>query len=497
MVPLPPIRFKAIVLVVCVLVSLVLVKLQWRSNSSWRKPWTPPLHHLFSKPMVGFQPQLEFWQAFEFLLVAHGPTIKRPEQKGNAPAIKFDANMKMEYPEFIEMKDDEVQDMQLHHENFVKAISVHPPKLVYNAGTRGIVVTAGGPYLPLPVVTLRILKRLGSTLPMEIFLGSNSEYESHICENVLPRLNARCIILSEILFSTKEENKPQISRFQLKIFAMLFSSFEEILFLDADSWPVADPLPLFKKDPYKSTGMVLWPDFWYASQSQYYYQISHLPRPEIHSRASTESGEILLSKKTHAKTLLLAAYYNFWGPEHYYPLLTQGGPGEGDKETFLAAAQAAQEPYYAVSEKIVPIGHPNPNPAENDGVAGFAMVQFDPVQDYVLTQKKNLWRVKDPSVAPCPRPLFVHSNFPKLNPGRVYDDGLLKWEHNGSWRRAFTDRKETMELFGGDVERMYWEEAEWVACKLERKFQDWYKLDGQCGKARSLLRKLFGVERGD
>ena len=430
-------------------------------------------------------------------MIAHGPAIPRPKQKGSVPGVKFDANMKMEYPEMIEMPSADVAGMEYHHSNFVKAISVHPPKIVYNAGTRGIVVTAGGSYLPLAVVTLRILKRLGSTLPMDIFLQSSKEYETHICEEVLPKLNARCVILSEILAATAADKKPEIKHYQLKIFAMLFSSFEDMLFLDADSWPIVDPARLFKMEPYKSTGMVLWPDFWYPSQSKYWYEIAHIGRPAIHFRASCEAGQIMLSKKKHYKTLLVAAYYNFWGPEHYYPLLGQGAPGEGDKDTFLAAADVAKEPYYAVSEKVVAIGHNNPDPRSDDGVSGFAMVQFDPVEDYILTQKKNLWRIKNPSVAPSPKPMFVHANTVKLNPGRVYENGLLRWPHNGTWRRLYEARKETLELFPGDFEKMYWEEAEWVACQLERKFQDWYSLDGHCAKARAMLREAFGVERDD
>jgi alpha 1,2-mannosyltransferase len=40
----------------------------------------------------------------------------------------------------------------------------------------------------------------------------------------------------------------------------------------------------------------------------------------------------------HADTLLLAAYYNYNGPKHYYPMFPQKDPGEGDKETYLQVA---------------------------------------------------------------------------------------------------------------------------------------------------------------
>ncbi|KAK7679537.1 Golgi alpha-1,2- mannosyltransferase [Cerrena zonata] len=43
-------------------------------------------------------------------------------------------------------------------------------------------------------------------------------------------------------------------------------------------------------------------------------------------------------------------YYNYYGPDYYYPLLSQGAAGEGDKETFIAAAHKLKLPYYQVKE---------------------------------------------------------------------------------------------------------------------------------------------------
>lgn len=53
-------------------------------------------------------------------------------------------------------------------------------------GTKGIVSTAGGTY-PILVISLRMLRRTGSTLPIEIFLADEDEYEEYICDVVLPR----------------------------------------------------------------------------------------------------------------------------------------------------------------------------------------------------------------------------------------------------------------------------------------------------------------------
>jgi Mannosyltransferase putative len=51
----------------------------------------------------------------------------------------------------------------------------------------------------------------------------------------------------------------------------------------------------------------------------------------VHVRSSTESGEIMYSKPKHELSLLLATYYNYYGPDFYYPLQSQGAPGEGDR----------------------------------------------------------------------------------------------------------------------------------------------------------------------
>ena len=347
--------------------------------------------------------------------------------------------------------------------------------------------TAGGSYLPLVVVMLRILRRIGSNLPLEVFLRAGDEHESYVCTQIFPRLNARCVILSEILDTAP--HSVNIRSFQLKAFSLLFSSFEEVLFLDADSFPVSDPQRLFELEPYKSAGFLTWPDFWFATPSQYFFDITSIMRHLNNIRQATEGGVIMVSKSSHRRTLLIAAYYNYWGLEHYYPLLTQGGPGEGDKETWLAAVQVAGEPFYQVSESILAIGHATP-----DGhIVGSAMVHFNPVKDHRLVTH-GLGRVNKPGIAPSLKPIFVHVHYPKFNPGRIYDDErLLHWE-NGTSRRAWLDDPSTIALFDTDIEKMYWRESTWVACAMEDRFRDWFGQKDVCKKATEHWQAMFGDE---
>ena len=50
--------------------------------------------------------------------------------------------------------------------------------------------------------------------------------------------------------------------FQLKPLAILHSSFEEVLLIDADNTPVVDPSFLFDHPQYTASTAVFWPDYW-------------------------------------------------------------------------------------------------------------------------------------------------------------------------------------------------------------------------------------------
>ena len=428
--------------------------------------------------------QIKFWQSFEALLESNKPGCPTLKRVGKAPAMGFHPTKEQARPKHLDMPEEDVEKMRKAHQNFVNGIHDDQLGLVYTPGSRGLVSTAGGKYLPVFVISLRMLRRSGTTLPVEVFLADQEEYEESICKEVLPSLNATCVIMSDIL--DRVPHSTEITKYQFKVFAMIFSSFEEIVFLDADAFPIHNLEPLFASELFKQHGLILWPDFWASSASTYYYDILQQPVPSLSERASSETGEILVSKKTHQRTLLLATYYNYYGPTHYYLLLSQGSPGEGDKETFLAAAQALNQTFYTTSEPVQAIG----NLKDDRTFDGSAMVQFDPVQDHNLTQH-GLWRVKDPSVATLPRPLFVHANFPKFNPATIFKPGGPARYANGTDRKSWTDGKEVIEAIGVDLEKHLWEEIKWTSCELENRFQTWHDKHDICHNATAHWNSLY------
>ncbi|MCJ1485345.1 hypothetical protein MMC06_005519 [Schaereria dolodes] len=482
------VRLKAVILGVIILILLKYTALSWRNipgrlSLTWGSAANIQTGHIDLRPA-----QLIFWHVLEELMSTNAPGCPAPGRLDRAGVIGYNAVDEIVRPQLMTMPEEDVNKMQQAHDSFVTEIMSHSSwKPIYNPKTRGVVSTAGGMYLPVLVISLRMLRRTGSILPMEVFLASQQEYEEYICEQVLPSLNARCIILSQILDAVvRPDHAVTIQQYQLKSFAMLFSSFEEILFIDADCFPIHDPNSLFESEPFTSHGMITWPDYWANTASSLYYSISSQTVPSTTKRASSETGEILLSKKTHSRSLLLTTYYNYYGPTHYYPLLSQGAPGEGDKETFLAAAIAMNESVYTTSERVSAIG----NIRDNGEFIGSAMVQRDPIQDYKLT-KQGLWRARNESIAEAPRPFFIHANFPKFNPATIFsEDGLTRYS-NGTSRRVWTDQIKIIRSFDYDVEKRFWEEIKWTACELEHRFRSWTYGIGICETVKHHWAQVF------
>ncbi|PYH48224.1 alpha-mannosyltransferase [Aspergillus saccharolyticus JOP 1030-1] len=450
------------------------------------------VHRLWRHDLAG---HIDFWRQFQPLLTAYEPKCLPPLRLGMAPSIRFEQANHDDQAEYLDLLPMDVEDLTRSHDGFVNAIQSNPPQLNYTRNTRGLISTAGGSYLPVLVISLRMLRRTGSQLPVEVFLASEEEYESYICDKVLPSLNAQCIVLSAILSAIPHAT--QVQKYQFKLLAMLFSSFEEILFLDADAFALSPPESLFTSEPFITHGMITWPDFWASTISPYYYEITNQPIPDPPTRQSSESGEVLLSKKTHLRTLLLSTYYNIHGPDFYYPLLSQGAAGEGDKETFVTAAMTLGELHYQVSEPICAIGH-----TTERGFAGSAMVQFDPIEDFRRylhrdnTRKHQLGHgafITSTAASPPPRAFFVHANYPKFDPATVFDEHEVNPTKgdDGRFTRAWTGPLDIIQGFGRDVEREFWEEIQWTACELEGKFRAWKGKTGICKRVKRYYKTLY------
>jgi alpha 1,2-mannosyltransferase len=431
----------------------------------------------------------ERWSQLRKTFIDHNPgrpEITRGEKKVKETGFADDAAKTWERPDLLVIDISDVSRAQKQHSNLVSQLPDLSHAFTFEKGSRGIVTSAGGALLPVLIVSLKMLRRTGNSLPVEVFLADDSEYEAKLCEVVLPSLNAKCLLLEDPLFNAlppQYESEPlRLTKYQTKPFAILFSSFEEVLFLDADNFPVTDPTSLFDSKPFQKTGLITWPDYWCVTQSPLYYQIAGVDPTPVTKRSSTESGQIMYDKTRHISDLLLACYYTYYGPDLYFPLLTQGYPGEGDKETYLAAAEVMNATFYNTNQPPGILMH-----KEHDGgINGVAMTQVDPVEDYALAQANKSWRDKESKHA------FIHHHHPKLNALEVMGPHWFNWgeyPHDRMWG----SEENIIEKYGLDLEKELWKAISYTACDLEKDFKNWEGHDGICDSVKQHQRLVFGL----
>ncbi|AHY78828.1 AQG_2a_G0028450.mRNA.1.CDS.1 [Saccharomyces cerevisiae] len=331
-----------------------------------------------------------------------------------------------------------------------------PQREALFSGSEGIVTIGGGKYSVLAYTMIKKLRDTGTTLPIEVIIPPQDEGEDDFCKNWLPKFNGKCIYFSDIVPS-KPLSDLKLTHFQLKVFGLIISSFKRIIFLDADNYAVKNLDLAFNTTSFNDTGLILWPDFWrrvtppafyniigssidigkrvrfvsddispvsrydpfvsnsndYTPKERQEHFLKHVPLHDLDGTMpdlSSESGQMVIDKIRHFNTLLLALYYNVYGPTWYYKMISQGTAGEGDKDTFVAAAHALNMPYYQVRTKFEFDGFFY----QKDDYKGLALLQHDFEQDYKQYQKAQQ-KVK-----------ANIEEFSKLDPDYTLDNGFLK-----------------------------------------------------------------------
>lgn len=197
---------------------------------------------------------------------------------------------------------------------------------------RGIVICAGGVnYFTNAWVCVRMLRRLGCRLPIQIWHLGPDELDEPMRQRLAP-FGVECIDAFEV---RKVHPCRLLKGWELKPYAMLHSRFKEVLLLDADNVPLRNPEFLFNLPEFQRTGALFWPDI---DASRMSAQAWHLCGLEEQNEPAFESGQIVLDKKRCWRPLRLTKWFNehsdFW-----YRYM------HGDKETFHLAWRKLQMPF--------------------------------------------------------------------------------------------------------------------------------------------------------
>ncbi|CCG23130.1 Mnn2 alpha-1,2-mannosyltransferase [Candida orthopsilosis Co 90-125] len=345
---------------------------------------------------------------------------------------------------------------------FGKMVPSDPDWEIYE-GSSGYVLVGGGRYSWLSYLVIKQIRATGAQLPIELFLATEDDYEKSFCEHILRTYNARCNVFDKKL-AEDLSTRFNIGGYQYKMLALLSSRFENVLYLDSDNFPTRNVDYIFDSDLYKKNNLILWPDAWARTTNPMYYDIANVEVKENKLRYSaydvkqaggkenlrplseftfenswfhdfegtlpdptSETGMFVVNKTSHLKTLLLCLYYNVFGPDYYYPILTQGSAGEGDKETFIAAAHALNEPWHQTLKQFQWTGY---HSKASNSFTSKALAHYDPVQASTDTKGVDI--------------IFMHLSYPKFYPNWLVDNHDLVYQDSGEHIRMYAGVRENV-----------------------------------------------------
>jgi alpha 1,2-mannosyltransferase len=207
------------------------------------------------------------------------------------------------------------------------------------ATTRGIVTCAGGAlYLAQAFASLKALRQTGCTLPVEIYYVGDEEVSKDDRRKFHREFGDSVTFVDATSFNLGVTPRA-LQGFEIKPYALVLSTFDDILFLDADCAPLKNPEYLFDEPEYLRHGNLFWPDYGINAK---------LLRPSWITNASqfpkgfeTESGQFVVNKTRCLVGIVYAWLLNkhqkfFY--RHYY----------GDKDLFRLGFVMANIPFYQI-----------------------------------------------------------------------------------------------------------------------------------------------------
>jgi hypothetical protein len=205
---------------------------------------------------------------------------------------------------------------------------------------RGIVICAGGlKYFSNAWVCINMLRQLGCTLPIQLWHLGSGEMTLHMKSLVRP-LNVECMDALEL---QKTFPVRRLGGWEVKPYAIIHSPFREVLLLDADNVPVANPEYLFQTPEFQETGAIFWPDYDHQSdKTAAIWKSVGVSKPK---EPEFESGQILVDKKRCWDALQLSLWFNA-NSDFYYQYI------HGDKETFHLAFRKVKKRYSLIKKPI-------------------------------------------------------------------------------------------------------------------------------------------------
>jgi hypothetical protein len=261
-------------------------------------------------------------------------------------------------------------------DQFLRSIPLFPEDRFQG---RGIVLCGGGSvYFPCIWVCVRMLRRFGCTLPIELWHRGPRE----MTDEMKCLLAPYAVTFRDAFEVAREHPVRRLDGWELKPYAIVNSRFAEVLYIDADNVVVRDPEFLFDTALYQETGALFWQDLPNKLLDQSYlkdsaWDLLNLP---FRDEPQFESGQLLVDKRRCWRPLQLTLHLNEHS-DYYYTAFF------GDKDTFHLAWRKLEQEYSL-----------NPHPPGVLG-ANWVLVQFDPNDDRLFQHRCNAkWTMAERNV---------------------------------------------------------------------------------------------------
>jgi len=207
---------------------------------------------------------------------------------------------------------------------------------------RGIVICAGGPrYFTNAWVTVKMLRHHGCKLPIEFWHLGVCEMDDRM-RDMVSKYDVTCIDAYKV---RKKYPARRLFGWECNPFAIIHSSFEEVIFLDADNVPLIDPEVLLDTPQYRDTGAIFWPDYGRLARTRQIWEICGV---EYRDEPEFESGQIVVDKRRCWEELNTTMHLNEHSDFYYTHI-------HGDKDTFHMAWHICGTRYSMPSRLIHPL----------------------------------------------------------------------------------------------------------------------------------------------
>ena len=267
----------------------------------------------------------ELWNYLWMLFEEHAPA--QMFSPGEFPQGMVDNPPFKILDEFLPIEQLDAMGMRMTHGHLVGSLPDMPEKLFQG---RGIVMVTSGLKAEFAATSLGTLRFIGSKLPVELWMLDRPTAKKGWCEELVHQ-GVACRYLEDYVDDAKkvfEDEDQQVGA------AMLFSSFEEVLYLDGTTIPVAKPDDIFESEDYKDTGCILWFDFWRSTESPWTAYITGASQQKDTQQSEqqvVDGAQMVWHKRLQWKvrTLRFSLSFTIDVQEEYAAMLLHETPNSG------------------------------------------------------------------------------------------------------------------------------------------------------------------------